>query len=318
MPRAKALAVGIGRVSLAIARWLATGFVAFLVFLGRNLRLRRLRAFLRIATSAYRRYVRADSDAMAGYIAYSAFLSVFPFAIFATALAGSFVNPEESDAIVEALFDLTPEHVAQTLEPVVESVTHGQGNQIVTVSGLGALWVASNAIEAIRVGFDRAYAAQRVRHYVVRRLIAAGFVLVATLTFGLLGFLVIAAPLALTLAEQTLGFSTPIGVGVLRYALGLGMLAMFLFQLHLLLPTRRPPRTRLWPGIATSVALWTVGAYAFSSYLAAVPSYSITYGTLAGVIVTLLFFYLTGAAILFGAQVNAVLMQFRHPALRDI
>jgi membrane protein len=71
------------------------------------------------------------------------------------------------------------------------------------------------------------------------------------------------------------------------------------------------------PGIATSMVLWMLGAYGFSLYLAAAPSYSITYGTLAGVIVTLLFFYLTGMAILLGAQVNAVLMTFRRPSAAD-
>ena len=67
------------------------------------------------------------------------------------------------------------------------------------------------------------------------------------------------------------------------------------------------------PGIAVSMLVWVLGAFAFAQYLAAAPSYSITYGTLAGVIVTLLFFYLTAVAILFGAQVNAVLMRIRRP-----
>lgn len=305
----------------AAAQWLAAGIAGLAAALAgyaqRNLRWRRLRAAGRVGRAALDRHWRDDGDAMAGYIAYSAFLSAFPFAIFATALGASFVSPEESDAIIDALFDLAPGHVAQTLEPVVRSVTQGQGNNLVTISGLGGLWVASNAIEAIRVGFDRAYATPQPRHFVVRRLVAIGFVLLATLTFGLLGALIIAAPLALTLAEQAAGFSAPVGVGLVRYGLGLGMLTLFLFQLHLLLPTRRPPRRRLWPGIATSVALWALGAYGFSLYLAAAPSYSITYGTLAGVIVTLLFFYLTGAAILLGAQVNAVLMRFRHPRPQD-
>ena len=313
MPVLRWLGVRLRRVAL----WALAQLLTFAEFVRRNLKWRRAKSIWRITRSAVARYNRDDGAAMAGYIAYSAFLSAFPFAIFGTALAGSFVDPAESDAMIDALFDLAPEHVAQTLEPVVASVTQGQGDRLVTISGLGALWVASNAIEAIRAGFDRAYGTTQPRHFAVRRVIALGFVVLAALTFGLLGFLVVGAPLAIVLAESYLGLSAPFGVGVLRYALGLGMLGVLLFEMHLLLPARRPPRRRLWPGIATSLALWALGAYAFSMYLAAAPSYSITYGTLAGVIVTLLFFYLTGAAILFGAQINAVLMQFRQPRPRD-
>ena len=301
----------------SLANWLLAQAWLLLAFLRRNLTWRRAKALWRITKSAYNRHLEQDGDAIAGYIAFAAFLAVFPFAIFATALAGTMIATEEAEAIIDALFNLAPAHIAQTLAPVIHSVTEGRGDRLVTISGIGALWVASNAIEAIRVGFDRAYATEQPRNWFVRRMIAMGFVVLATFTFGLLGFLIIAAPLALVLAEQLMGFGAPIGVGLLRYAIGLTVFGLFLFQLHLLLPTRRPPRRRLWPGIGSSMVLWTLGAYAFSRYLAAAPSYSITYGALAGVIVTLLFFYLTGMAILFGAQVNAVLMRFRAPTVRD-
>jgi membrane protein len=307
----------LGAAGRAAALWLLSRALMIVNFVRRNLKWRRAKAIWRITRSAIARYNRDDGAAIAGYIAFSAFLAVFPFAIFATALAGSFVDPADSEAMLGALFRLAPDHVAQTLEPVVMSVTQGQGDRLLTVSAIGALWVASNAIEAIRVAFDRAYGSEKPRHFVVRRIVALGFVVLATVTFGLLAFLVIGAPLALSLAESYLGVSAPFGVGALRYMLGLWILSVLLFEMHLLLPARRPPRRRLFPGIATSVALWAAGAYAFSIYLASAPSYSITYGALAGVIVTLLFFYLTGAAILFGAQINAVLLQFRHPAPRD-
>ena len=306
-----------GDVLRLLVEWLIAAFWQGVAFARRNVTWRRGKALWRIAKSAYTRHLAQDGDAMAGYIAFSAFLAVFPFAIFATALGGTMVAPEDADAVLDALFNLAPRHIAQTLAPVIHSVTDGRGDRLVTISGLGGLWVASNAIEAIRVGFDRAYATEQPRNWLVRRGIALAFVVLATLTFGVLGFLIIVAPLALVLAEQMMGFGAPIGAGLLRYGIGLSVFGLFLFQLHLLLPTRRPPRRRLWPGIGVSMLLWTLGAYAFSRYLAAAPSYSITYGALAGVIVTLLFFYLTGMAILFGAQVNAVLMRFRAPTTRD-
>ncbi len=303
---ARALVLRLLALLRAIGRWLIAN-----VYWGR------VKALWRIASSAYARFSRDDGDAMSGYIAYSAFLSIFPFAIFATALAGAFLEPGSSTSLTSALFDLAPPHVAQTLMPVIESVTSGRGDTLITLSAVGALWVASNAVEAIRVAFDRAYGVRKPRGYLLRRAVALGFVVLAAITFGLLGFLIIGAPLMLILMEDFLGVRVPIGVGVLRYGFGLAIFAVFLFQLNLLLPSRRPPRRRLWPGIIVSMILWTLGATAFSVYLAFAPSYSVTYGTFAGVIVTLLFFYLTGAAILLGAQVNATLLAFRRPTAQD-
>jgi membrane protein len=280
-------------------------------------RWRRMRAALRVVWLAYWRYAAEDGDAVAGYIAYAAFLAVFPFAIFATALIGVTISETQADLLIDALFDAAPDHIAQTLEPVVASVTEGASGRLLTVSAVGALWVASSALEAVRVGFDRAYRAPTPRGFLQRRAVAMGCVFLAIATFALQGALMALAPVGLLLAETTLGFTAPFGIGLLRWGVGLGIFALFLWELHVLLPTRRPPRRRLWPGIVVSTALWGLGASGFSLYLSYAPSYALTYGAFAGVIVTLLFFWLTGAAILIGAHVNAELMRYRRPTARD-
>jgi membrane protein len=281
-----------------------------------NLRLRRLRAIWRIAMSVLRRFDKADGAAMAGYIAYAGFLAIFPFAIFATALAGTIVGRQDTEDVTQALLQMAPEHIAQTIAPVLAGVTDPQAG-VLSISAAGALWAASNAVEAIRVAFDRAYGVQKPRGFVKRRVIGLGFVVLAAGTFALMGFLIILAPLAISLADTYLGVRLPMGVGLIRYAAAGGVLLLFLFELNLLLPSQRPPRRRLWPGIYVSALLAILGATAFSVYLAYAPSYTVTYGALAGVIVTLLFFYLLGAAILLGAHVNATLMAFRRPTARE-
>jgi membrane protein len=275
--------------------------------LGRRVRRRwrRAAAWGRIWASALRRFWRDDGDALSGSIAYSAFLAIFPFAIFATALAGAFVGAAESAALIDALFDIAPAHVAMTLEPVILGVVEGWSGRLLTGSALIALWSASNAMETVRLGVERAYAAPAPRGFLARRAVALGYVLLAVVTFGALGALIVAAPLAIAIAEARVGVETPVGLGAARYALGAALFAAFLLALHRGLPARRP--RRLWPGVAATVLLWMLGATVFSVYLAAVPGWTLTYGALAGVIATLLFFYLTGAAIIFGAEINAAL-----------
>ena len=278
----------------------------------RSRRLSRAAAIWRAAVSSYNRFDGHDGTAMAGYVAFSAFLSIFPFAIFFSALAGILIGPEESRRIFESLVELAPDHITKTLMPVLNEVVGQSRGGVLTFAGLGAIWVASNAAEAVRVAFDRAYGVEKPRHFVYRRAVAIGFVFVAFVTFTVLGFLIIVAPLAFSLAKELIGFDPPIGLDAIRYALGVVTFAVFLLLLNRWLPSQAPSTRQVLPGIAVTTILWLAGASLFSIYLAFAPSYTVTYGAFAGVIVTLLFFYLTGAVVIFGAEVNATLVALRH------
>ncbi|MEX2519425.1 MAG: YihY/virulence factor BrkB family protein [Paracoccaceae bacterium] len=267
--------------------------------------------------SAYLRFDAHDGAPMAGFIAFSVFLSLFPFAIFFSALAGVLIGPQDSRAALDALIDLAPSHITQTLLPVLDEVIGQSRGGLLTLSGLGAIWVASNAVEALRVGLDRAYEAPEPRSFILRRLVAFGFVLFAAITFTALGFLIILAPLAIRLAQEWIGFQAPFGMGVVRYALGLLGFALFLFILNRGLPSKRPRWRAILPGIVVTSALWMLGASGFSIYLAFAPSYTVTYGAFAGVIITLLFFYLTSAVVIFGAEVNAARIAIRRERMLE-
>lgn len=266
---------------------------------------------LRFSWRIYERFEGHDGLVMAGYIAYSVFLSLFPFLIFFFSLAGILLGPEDSRSAFDALFALAPEHIARTVLPVMDEVLGQRRGGLLTVSALGGVWVASNAVEAVRVALDRAYESAHPRGFFRRRFISLCFVLLAALTFTVLGVLIIFAPLGFRLAKEHLGFEVPIAVVYLRYALGLATFAGFLYLLNRVLPSRSPKSRHVWPGIIVTTVLWVAGASLFSVYLAFAPSYSMTYGAFAGVIVTLLFFYLTGAMLIFGAEVNAALMARR-------
>jgi membrane protein len=242
---------------------------------------------------------------LAGYLAYSAMLSFMPFLIFATALTGFIVGPQEGRAALDLLFEAVPEHVARTLEPVVREVIGQRRGGILTLSALGAIWAASNGIEALRVGLDHAYDVDDSRHVALSRAIAILVVLAGFMIFVALGVLIILAPLAFRLVEAWAGIDVPAGADIARYAVAIAILWAALWMVHRFLPSRPMRGFVLWPGILASMVIWVMMATAFSIYLSYTPFYSVTYGTLAGVILTLLFFYLTGVALIFGAQVNA-------------
>ncbi len=252
-----------------------------------------------------KRFNQDQGSVLSGYIAYSLMLSLMPFLIFATALTGFIVGVDESQTALNALFAVVPEHVAQTLEPVLLEVIGQRRGGILTVSALGAIWAASNGVEAVRIGLARAYDVDASRHRALSRLISVGVVLMGFVVFTVLCTLVIFAPLVFSLIERWTDIRVPLGIDILRYLIAAAVLAVSLYGMHRVLPSRPMSGFRLWPGILASVVIWAVVATGLSLYLAYSPSYAVTYGALAGVIVTLLFFYLTGLALIFGAQVNA-------------
>jgi membrane protein len=266
-----------------------------------------LRHAFSVTWLAIRRFSANDGFPMAGSIAFSALLSLFPFLIFATTLIGFLIGHDRSDRAIDALFDIAPNHVARTIEPVVGEVLGQQSSSVLTLSALFAVWVASNAVESIRVGFDRAYAVKKPDNVVITRARAIGIVFLGALVAALLGFSILLSPLLLRLAEDIAHVRVARWASALAYLLGVVVFVGFVFVMHRVLPGRHNARLKVWPGVLVTTLIWVIAASGFSTYLSYTPTYTVTYGTLAGVIITLMFFYLTGATIIFGAEFNSAL-----------
>lgn len=270
----------------------------------------RLRRWFRVLWVAADRFNRNDGSPMAGFIAFSCLLSLFPFLIFAATLTGILVGTDRSDSIIEAIFDIAPEHVARTLAPVAEEVLSKQSNEVLTLSALFAIWVASGAVEAFRIAFDRAYAVPDPRGFIQNRALAIGLVFVGAAVAALLGVSILFSPLILHFLQNVLMIPVPPAASLITYIFGVLVFIGFLLIMHRVLPGRHMKNSRLWPGVLVTTFLWLAMAVGFSIYLTYTPTYSVTYGALAGVMITLMFFYLTGATIIYGAEVNAALNHF--------
>ncbi len=264
--------------------------------------------------SLYRAAISFDAHegwTLSGYIAYALLAAMFPWLIFAASLAASTIGPGELEAMTELLFDIAPLEVAQAIRPLMDEALGRDHIGILTTAAAVALWISSNAVEGFHTGFDRAYQPRRIRNVILSRLIAIGFVLLGTLVSLVMGFAVILAPSIIALAERLFHVEMPFGLGFLRYAIAAGAFATFLYLMHVIIPSGKPRARRVWPGILATLILWTAAATALSVYLANFGRYSVTYGGLAGVIVTLFFFYISGAVIIYGAEVNAAIAR-RH------
>ncbi len=271
----------------------------------------RLLSLGRLVISAGRAMVNSLSFELAGHIAYTGLLAIFPFLIFLAALAGFLGASAGGLASVQSMLDLLPPDVAKTLSPVIHEVIDSRDGGLLTLGLLGALWVASNGIDALRIALNTAYDIEEQRPWWQIKLGSLGAIVVGGVVFLLLSVLVILGPLI----WQGLLWLFPLGeadrwaFSAVRYLLATLVLMAALLALHRWLPGACLRVRSLLPGVLATTLLWLTAASLFSIYVAELGSYSATYGSLGGVIVTLVFFYVSAVLFIFGAELNSALLR---------
>jgi membrane protein len=245
---------------------------------------------------------------LSGYIAFTAFFSLFPFVIFLAALAGFLGDPETADAFIEAMFEFMPDDVAETLAPAVREVMGARQGGLLTVGILTTLWFASNGIEALRTGLNRAYGVSEERAMWRLRLQSIAFVIAGGMIIFFLSLAVILGPLIWRVLGPTLHdlLGTQLVFISLRYLVAVVLLWAALMLLHRWLPNTRQAYLRVLPGVCATTLLWLAGASLFSWYVGNLADYSAFYGSLGGVAITLFFFYGSAIIFIFGGELNAV------------
>ena len=253
--------------------------------------------------------LRHEGFELSGYIAFTAILALFPFLIFLTALAGFLGDAESADRIIATLFDLAPAAVVQVLAPILREVLTQQHGGLLTVSILFALWTASSGVEALRTLLNRCYEVTETRSFWQTRplsvvIVVGGASLSLVLSIGL-----VLGPILWRVVTSYVPVSGAwfLPWVVLRYGLAAILVSGGLVALHRMLPNCRQPMRRVWPGAATTALLWLAAAASFSVYVDNFASYSVTYGSLGGAIMVLMFFYVSAVIFAFGAELNAAL-----------
>jgi len=266
-------------------------------------------ALLRLVTDAGLQLLQHEGFELSGYIAFTALLALFPFLIFLTALAGFLGSASSADRAIASLFEMAPPEVAQVLAPILRDVLTQQHGGLLTVSILFALWTASSGVEALRTLLNRCYQVTETRAVWKTRPVSVVIVVAGASLALVLSVALVLGPVIWKVVTEYLPVSGAWFVPwvVLRYGLAAVVVAVCLVGLHRLLPNCHQPLRRVWPGAATTALLWLATAALFSVYVDNFASYSVTYGSLGGVIMTLMFFYFSAVIFAFGAELNAAL-----------
>ena len=252
--------------------------------------------------------------AMAGAVAFSFIVSIFPFCIFMGALAGVFGGRELANQAIAQLFLVLPKEVAEGLAPQVDAIMGRTRIDLLTYGGALALFFATSAIETLRAALNQAYRVTETRYYPTCLLLSMIFVLVSAISTLVLTWAVVVGPTVAARFEPSwakdLLDSTHITV-TMRYGLAAAVIAAQLLAIHLWLAAGRRTLEDVWPGVLLSIVLWLALAWAYSSYLD-YSDYTRFYAGLSQLMVAMIFFQLTAVVILLGAELNRGVMELRR------
>jgi membrane protein len=261
------------------------------------------------------RAVYADSGfAMAGAVAFSFVLSLFPFCIFLGALAGFFGGEERAKEGVRQLFEIVPKPVAEALAPVVIEVMGSTRLDLLTFGAFISLFFATSAIESLRAALNIAYRQKEMRSYPVCLLESTAFVLVSAIGMLALTWGVVVGPeLAARFKPAWLLWLADTGwlPLIVRFAIVIAAIGVQLVAYHLWLAAGHRRLADVWPGVLLSIVLWLVAARLFGSWLT-FSNYSRFYAGLASVMSALVFFQLSAIIIILGAELNRGLMEIKE------
>src|SRR5215218_10807249 len=247
----------------------------------------------------------------AAALTYYGLLSLFPALIALVSLIGIFGDPQTTTSkLTEIITEIGPSSGAETFEGPIKSITESQSAAgIAFVAGLAvALWSASGYVGAFTRASNIIYETPEGRPFWKLRPLQIVVTLAMIIMMALLAVgLVLTGPVVEAVANP-IGLSST-AVDVWNIAKWPVMAAIFILMVDLLYYATPNVKLRgfkwVTPGAILSIVVWAIASALFALYVSNFSSYDKTYGTLAGLVVLLLWFWITNLAILFGHQMNA-------------
>lgn len=280
----------------------------------------------------WRVWARAEEDEILGraaQLSYYFLLALFPLLLFLITLFGYMAGAGSSlrQKLITYLGNVMPYSAFQLVVATIDQITNARGGGKLWLGLLAALWAASSGVNALAQALNAAYDVPETRSWWKVRLISIALtVAIAVLIISALLLVLYGGRLGqflATLVDE--GYFFAVVWKILQWPIALAFVFVAFALIYRFAPNvgarRRGKRLptddlrRRWlsPGVLVAVTLWLLVSLGFRLYLHFFNSYSATYGSLGAVIILMLWFYLTGTAILLGGEINCELESSEQP-----
>ena len=250
--------------------------------------------------------IRHDGIEHAGYLAFLSILSFFPSLIFLIAVIGLFGESKIGTDFLHELISSLPNEMSRGLTPRINEIISGPSDGYLTIAIIGVIWTASSSVEGCRTILNRAYRVAFPPPYILRRLVSIFefFIIIFVIISGILIFVIV--PIILKYLEKQFSMKLAIDYDFfyLRQVAIFMILTVSTSVLYYALPNAKQRISQTIPGSILAVILWITLVDFFSLYLENFDQMNFVYGSIAGVIISLMFFYLISLVFIFGAEFN--------------
>ncbi|MBU6339642.1 MAG: YihY/virulence factor BrkB family protein [Rickettsiales bacterium] len=250
--------------------------------------------------------VKQDGIEHGGYLAFLTLLSFFPFLIFIFTIIGLFGASETGVKLIYSIISTAPKEVVEALTPRFQEIVSGPPQSFLTIAIIGVIWTASSLVEGYRTILNRAYRVHFPPPYVWRRLISfvEFFVIIFIIVIGIIIFIVVPIILKTIEVKFSTNFKIDYDFFYIRHIAIFTILTCTISMLYYALPNVKQKISKTIPGSILAVLLWFVLVKLFALYLANFHQFNFVYGSLAGIIISLMFFYLISLVFILGAEFN--------------
>lgn len=267
---------------------------------------------LQVFWRAIRGFMDDDMMTYAAALSFRMLLALFPFIIFLLALLGALGLSDFFDRLVVEVRLALPPQAATLVEEVIAEIRQQPREGLLSVSILFAVWAASAGVRSLMTALNAAYDVKETRpvwqRYPLSLLYTIGLAVLSIIAAGLL----IAGPLLTEwfAGQVQLSWGATLFWTWLRWPLIVALLLLVFAIIYKVAPNIDQPFRYVTPGSAVGVLAWIVASLGFSLYAQNFGNYGATYGSLGGIVILLLYFFVSSAVLIYGAEVNAVI----HPA----
>jgi membrane protein len=248
-----------------------------------------------------------DCLGMAAQLAYYFFFALFPAFLFVLAFASFFTLSSFVSDAVRALRPVATAEVLELLEAQLKRLSDANDGGILTIGLLGAVWSSSAALVGIIDSLNRAYDLVEARPWWKVRLTA----MVLTIALAVLGLvaliLITVGPGAAARLAESYGLGSAFAQtwNVVQWPVAFCLMSTAIGLVYYFAPDADQDWVWTTPGAVLATLLWFAASLGFKFYIANFTDYNASYGAVGAVMVLLLWFYMTGLAILLGAELNA-------------
>ncbi len=268
--------------------------------------------FSRCLCKAINFVIDHDGVEHAGYIAFLLMLGIFPFLVFFVAILGwvddAYFSRTLAISIIRSAFEWMGSEFTTALRPRIEEITTAPPHSFLTLAIISGAWSASAIFDGLRTALNKAYFVKNPPTYIFRRLLSIlEFVLTMVCALVIVFVLTIVPDLfkALPLNEKIkeLLILSP-RTNIVRLLFSYGLLFFMTSYLYLVLPHVKQKLRDTFPGSILTLLGWHMFSLLFKYYITSFPQIHLIYGSIAGVIIALVYFYACSLIFLCGAELN--------------